>query len=89
MYFVYILYSQKIKNLYVGHTSNLERRLQQHNDGLIKTTKNRRPLILIHKASYTTRYDAMRREKYLKSLYGYRVRKQILRNYLLKKSQKF
>ena len=89
MYFIYILYSQRVKNLYVGHTSNLEKRLKKHNDGLVKTTKNRRPLILIHKESYTTRYDAMRREKYLKSLYGSRVRKQILKNYLLKKSQKF
>jgi len=89
MYTVYILYSQKVKNSYVGHTSNLPKRLKEHNAGKVKSTKNRRPFVLIHKETYTNRYDAMRREKYLKSLYGSRVRKQILKNYLLKKSQKF
>jgi len=89
MYNVYILYSQKDKKLYVGQTTNLKKRIIEHAEGKVKSTKNRRPLTLIHKESFTTRYDAMRREKFLKSLYGARFKQKILKNYLNKESQKF
>ncbi|MFP4042588.1 MAG: GIY-YIG nuclease family protein [Bacteroidales bacterium] len=31
MFFVYILYSENFDKYYVGHTNNIERRLQEHN----------------------------------------------------------
>ncbi len=45
-YFVYVLYSQKDKNLYIGQTNKLEIRLNEHLNGRVKSTKNRRPLLL-------------------------------------------
>lgn len=74
MFFVYILYSEKDKNLYVGHTDNFVGRLKRHNDGLVESTKHRKPLILIHKEIYSNRAIAMRREKFLKSLYSARFK---------------
>jgi putative endonuclease len=82
MYCVYFLYSPKLKNLYIGQTINLEKRIKEHNGGKVKSTKNRYPFVLIRKENYSNRYEAMRREKYLKSLYGYRIRNKILEEYL-------
>ncbi|WP_445724304.1 GIY-YIG nuclease family protein, partial [Flavobacterium sp.] len=31
MYFVYVIYSLKLDNYYVGTTDNVEKRLQEHN----------------------------------------------------------
>jgi putative endonuclease len=82
MYCVYFLYSRKTNNVYVGCTKNLDRRLQEHDSGLVKSTKNRRPLVLIHCEKYSTLDLARKREDYLKSLYGSRERKRIVKECL-------
>ena len=84
MYYVYFLYSRKKKNVYIGHTSNLEKRISEHNLGRVRSTRNRKPLILIRNEIYSNRYDALRREEYLKSLYGSRERKRIIKEFLEK-----
>jgi len=43
---VYILQSKKNNRFYIGSTNNLERRFEQHNKGLVISTKNIRPLEL-------------------------------------------
>jgi predicted GIY-YIG superfamily endonuclease len=48
MYSVYVLRSQSCSRLYVGSTSNLERRIQQHNENLAAATKNRGPWRLVY-----------------------------------------
>ncbi|WP_425420145.1 GIY-YIG nuclease family protein [Phaeodactylibacter xiamenensis] len=52
MYYFYVLYSLKDNRLYKGATSNLLRRLQQHNAGGTRSTKHRRPLILLYFEEY-------------------------------------
>jgi len=66
MYHVYILYSYKDKRLYTGYCNNLKSRIERHNNGFVRATKNRRPLKLIHCESYLESLDAKRREKFLK-----------------------
>jgi len=85
MFYLYILYSKKDKKLYVGHTNNLENRLRHHNCGLVLSTKNRKPLILIYKEVYKIRKEVRKRELFLKSLWGGREKKKILENYLKKR----
>ena len=82
MYFVYILFSKKDGELYVGQTNNLERRIVRHNAGSVSATKFRRPLICIYSESFATRGDAMKRELFFKSLWGARTKKKILKEYL-------
>ena len=82
MYWVYFLYSKSKGNVYIGCTGNLRKRIKEHRDGLVESTKNRRPLILFHTERYSSLSIARKREKYLKSLYGYRERKRILKEYL-------
>lgn len=67
MFYVYILKSLKDNNIYTGYTSNLKRRYQQHQLGLVKSTKIRLPVKLIYYESYLSKTDAQKREKYLKS----------------------
>ena len=67
MYYVYVLKSLKDKKIYTGYSSDLKRRFLQHQLGLIKSTKNRRPLKLIYYEAFLDKKDAQNREKYLKS----------------------
>nr|WP_290856153.1 GIY-YIG nuclease family protein [Flaviramulus sp.] len=48
MFFVYVLYSTKFDRHYVGMTSNLDRRLKNHNAGSVKSTKAFAPWSIIH-----------------------------------------
>ncbi|MCR4334290.1 MAG: GIY-YIG nuclease family protein [Patescibacteria group bacterium] len=83
-YFVYILYSLKDKKLYVGCTSDIKERLDRHNDGYVNATKYRRPLELIHTEQYANKAEAFNRERFLKSLWGARIKKKILQEYINK-----
>jgi len=47
-YFVYILRSLKDLNYYTGYTIDFERRLNQHNNGQVTSTKNRIPFELVY-----------------------------------------
>jgi putative endonuclease len=78
MFSVYILYSHKDRQLYVGQTNDLERRLTRHNDGHVDATKYRRPLTCIHSEMFDTRTEAMAREKFLKSLWSARFKKKLI-----------
>lgn len=82
MFFVYILRSEFDQNMYVGFTKDLERRLDQHKQGLVASTKNRRPLNLVYYEACVNQQDATHREKYLKTAWGKRYIKTRLKNYL-------
>ncbi|TDJ56489.1 MAG: GIY-YIG nuclease family protein [Ignavibacteria bacterium] len=66
-YSVYILKSGKDKKRYVGCTKNILRRLAEHNNGLAKSTRNRRPLELIYTEGFENKSDAIARERFFKS----------------------
>ena len=66
MYYVYILKSLMDKKLYIGYSNDLQRRIQEHMDGKVKSTKHRRPLVLVYYESYKSKEDATNREKQLK-----------------------
>ena len=80
-YYVYILQSEKNKNLYVGYTTDLRVRLESHNKGFNISTKPYRPWRLIHYEAYRNMGDAKRREKYLKTSQGSRLLKRMLKEY--------
>jgi len=66
-YYVYVLLSEKDNQFYTGYTSNLNNRIELHNEGKVESTKNRKPLKLIYWEGCLNQQDATRREKYLKS----------------------
>jgi putative endonuclease len=67
MFYIYILQSLKDRKLYVGYTSDLKKRFMEHKKGVVASTKNRRPLILIYYEAYRSEKDARIREKFLKT----------------------
>ena len=80
-YYVYILLSEKDGNFYTGYTDDLNKRIKEHNNGKVPSTKNRRPLQLIYYEACLNQQDALRREKYLKTTYGKRYLKNRLKIY--------
>ena len=66
MSFVYILKSSKDQKLYVGTTDDLDKRFERHNKGQVKSTKNRRPLMLVFSKKFDTLSDARKYEWMLK-----------------------
>ena len=82
MYYTYILQSLKDMALYTGFTKNLKLRFDQHNKGLVESTRERRPFKLIYYEACLNQDDATRREKYLKTYHGKMFLKRRLKSYL-------
>ena len=70
MYYTYVLRSIKDMKFYTGFTKDLKLRFEQHNKGLVESSKDRRPLKLIYYEARLSQKDATKREKYLKSYHG-------------------
>ncbi len=66
--YVYILRSLKDDNFYTGHTADLKDRLSRHNRGDVRSTKARRPFVMVYFEACRTRSEAMKRERKVKSL---------------------
>lgn len=68
--YFYVLLCQD-QSFYAGYTTNLERRLKQHNSGKgAKYTRvpSRRPASLIHAEAFSSKSDAMKAEYAFKQL---------------------
>lgn len=68
MHFVYILQSEADGTYYIGYSSNLERRLIEHNRGRLHFTKNRKPWIVIYKEEFSSKGEALKRERHIKGM---------------------
>lgn len=66
MFYVYILKSTVDEKLYIGSTNDLKRRLSEHNEGKVRSTKPRTPFVLKYYESFSTEDDARHREWSLK-----------------------
>jgi putative endonuclease len=66
MFSVYIIYSKKIDQYYIGQTENIENRLYRHNNNGSKSTKKANDWVLKYTEEFTTRVLAMRRESEIK-----------------------
>jgi len=68
MFYTYILQSEKSGRYYVGHTSDIEARLDRHNSGKVTATKNKGPWLVKYFETYETKLEANSRELYIKSM---------------------
>ena len=82
MYYVYVLLSKRDGKFSTGSTGNVKERVEEHNRGYGRSTKNRRPFKLIYYEACLNKEDAMQREKYLKSGMGKKYLKNHLKHYL-------
>jgi putative endonuclease len=81
---VYILLLAN-RQLYTGFTSDLDRRLPEHENGEVESTAKRQPVELIHYEVYRKESDARRRESFLKTTEGKWLLRQQIRDILIEK----
>ncbi len=67
MNYFYILQSNLDGECYYGSTTNLQKRLQEHQQGKVNATKYRRPLKLVYYEAYLTITSARKRERQVKT----------------------
>ena len=79
MYYVYFLLLSN-NDIYKGSTGDVGRRVTEHEDGKVESTRKYRPLKLIGYEAYVLKSDALRREKFLKTTEGRRLLNQQYRD---------
>ncbi|WP_321370186.1 GIY-YIG nuclease family protein [uncultured Draconibacterium sp.] len=70
MHTVYALFSKDYNKIYIGITSDLEKRLFTHNNLPKGWTAKFRPWIIIYTEEFDSKKEALQREKQLKSARG-------------------
>jgi putative endonuclease len=68
MFFIYILYSEKLDRYYTGSSEDVSKRLERHNSARVSATRNGIPWILKYTETFNTRQDALKRELYIKKM---------------------
>ena len=64
--YLYILYSKKLNKFYIGSTTDLNRRITEHNRGKEKFTKTGGQWELKYQEVFAELIDARRRELFIK-----------------------
>ncbi len=80
-YKVYFLKSFKSKKYYIGCTTDLEKRIKEHNSGKTKSTKPYIPWTIIYFENYLDKNLAYKREWHLKHPKGYLEKIEIIEKY--------
>ena len=65
-YYTYILHSETRDRYYIGSTMDLQQRLQRHNQGATKSTKNGRPWKIVYYEEFDNKTDSLKRENQIK-----------------------
>ncbi|MBN8693898.1 MAG: GIY-YIG nuclease family protein [Bacteroidetes bacterium] len=81
-YVVYILYSPTSKRNYTGYTNNLILRFASHNIFGKDSTRHYRPWIVIHVEFFSSKEEALKKEKYYKSGRGSIIKNTIINDFL-------
>ncbi len=84
MFYTYVLKSKKSSRLYTGYTSDLRKRLSEHNNKKSMYTRKHTPYELIYYEACMDQIDARSRELYLKSGKGKRYLKSRLKRFLFR-----
>jgi putative endonuclease len=72
MYYTYVLKSEVNGQFYTGATFDIEKRIMEHAEGRVRSTKHKGPFCLVYFEACLNKDDAFRREKYLKTDMGKR-----------------
>ena len=82
MYYTYVLQSDKDGRFYTGFIKDLKLRFEQHDKGLVESTRDRRPPTFVYYEACLHQDDATKREKYLKTYHGKMFLQKRLKSYL-------
>ncbi|MCX6319941.1 MAG: GIY-YIG nuclease family protein [Bacteroidetes bacterium] len=71
-FYSYILISLTTGRRYFGSCEDLEKRLKKHNAGNVKSSKPYRPYRILYYETFATKTEALARERFYKTVDGYR-----------------
>ena len=84
-YFTYVLYAEAYDKIYIGFTTDPTKRLDSHNSAINKGwTRSFQPWKMIYHEEYSTKKEALVREKQLKTYQG----REFIRNELILNKKK-
>jgi len=63
---VYILQSKKDNSYYIGYSSDIESRIQEHNYESTGYTSKKRPWVIVYIEEFEFKKDAIARERHIK-----------------------
>jgi len=78
MWYIYIIKSVLNNRYYIGCTSNIERRILEHNNGYNISTKKDKPWKVVYCEEFNDQQKAYSREKKIKSYKGGNAFKKLL-----------
>ena len=78
MYYVYILVSKSGNKTYTGCTSDISRRIIEHNEGKVFSSRPFLPYELLHSEGFASLIQARRQERFYKSTTGRRALKVLI-----------
>ena len=78
MHYVYIIQSSRNDSFYIGHSTDLKKRLDNHNSGSVKATASQVPYRIRWYCTFSQKEKAIEFEKYLKKGSGYAFMKKRL-----------
>ncbi|MGH9803595.1 MAG: GIY-YIG nuclease family protein [Candidatus Acidiferrales bacterium] len=78
VFIFYILQSESTGRYYIGQTNNLDARVVRHNSGWTRSGRNRGPWRLVYAEEFSTRSEAVRREREVKRWKSSRLIKRLI-----------
>ena len=82
--YLYILKSVKSGKFYTGSSDDYKRRLREHNEGKVKSTKGKRTWELVYKQLFQTIKEARQAEYKLKRYKSRKIIEQIVEEQIIK-----
>ncbi|MGQ0665829.1 MAG: GIY-YIG nuclease family protein [Nitrospiraceae bacterium] len=81
MYYLYILLNEARTRTYTGVSNNVEKRLRDHNEGRVQSSRPYRPYKVIYTNAFETLSEARKEERFYKSITGRRRLKEMFRHH--------
>ncbi|KPJ62749.1 hypothetical protein AMJ44_15240 [candidate division WOR-1 bacterium DG_54_3] len=78
MYYLYIIQSQEKDRYYIGVSNDVERRLKEHNSGIVKSTAPYKPWILRRVEEFPDIKSAYQRERFIKEKHSRKIIEKII-----------
>ncbi|MGE0642859.1 MAG: GIY-YIG nuclease family protein [Nitrospira sp.] len=78
IYYLYILLNEAGTRTYTGVSDDIEKRLKEHNEGKVTSSRPYRPYKVIYTQAFTTLRETRQEERYYKSATGRRRLKEII-----------
>ena len=86
-HFLYVLESKIDRSWYIGYTTDVARRLTDHNRSKNTSTKAKKPWQILYFEAYRDKRDALGREKFLKSGSGRKYLKKQMAHYMVESTE--